>query len=364
VSAVDSVPGIGVIGCGTIARYQHLPHLHRSRSARLVAAADPDAEVRRRVAQRYAIPVVAEATELLARTDVDAVVIASPTLLHAEHALLAAAAGKSFYLEKPLATTAEAARRVLAALYASRQPGLVAAVGFNYRLSPVFQEARRLVRAGALGELLAVQMLLCEPLDDAQTVPWRRRRESGGGAGLDLASHQFDLLRWLLAVEVVAVTAATVVQERIEQQALAATLQLANGVEAQCRALFGAGPRDRVELVGSRATLVVDRHRGEILRSGARPRKYGARMTRPGSLRALGMLRLRRLAQPSWEPSFARALAAFVAALRGDGNSAAVRDLARIADGAASLAVVLAAERAAATGLPAAVEPLGRPAGG
>jgi predicted dehydrogenase len=361
---MESTPGIAVIGCGTIARYQHLPHLHRSRTARLVAAADPDAEVRRQVAQRYAIPVVAEAAELLARTDVDAVVIASPTFLHVEHALLATAAGKPFYLEKPLATTAEAARRLLAALAAARRPNLVAAVGFNYRLSPVFQEARRLVRAGALGELLAVQMLLCEPLDDAQTVPWRRRRDSGGGAGMDLASHHFDLLRWLLGFEVVAVVAATAADERIEQQTLAATVRLTNGVEAQCRALFGAGPRDRVELIGSRATLVVDRHRGEILRSGARPRKYGARMTRAGSLRALGLLRLRRLAQPSWEPSFARALAAFVKALRGDSTSAQVRDLARVADGAASLAVVLAAERAAATRMPVVVEPLGLLAGG
>jgi 1,5-anhydro-D-fructose reductase (1,5-anhydro-D-mannitol-forming) len=348
------VPGVAVLGCGTIARYQHLPHLRRMRSARLVAAADPDAGIRRQVARRYGIPAVAEAAELLALPGVDALVIASPASFHAEHALLATAANRPFYLEKPLATSAADARRVLAAV-AAAATDLVVAIGFNYRSSPVFVEARRLVRTGVLGEPLAIQMLLCEPLGSAAAT-WRGRRESGGGAALELVSHQVDLLRWLLGTEVEAVVAASSENGSIEQQRFATTLRLAGGVEAHCLALFGAGPRDRVELVGSRATLIVDRHRVSIVRSSARPRKYGARAAFAGSLRALAPLRLRRLVQPSWEPSFARALRTFVDAVRGERDSPQVRELARAADGAASLAVVLAAERAATEGVSTAVE--------
>jgi predicted dehydrogenase len=349
------------VGCGTIARYQHLPALRRLRTARLVGVADPDADVRRRVARRYGVPAVGEAAELVALPGVDALVIASPASLHAEHALLATAAKKPFYLEKPLATSAPEAQRVLAALAAA--PDLVAAIGFNYRSSPIFAETRRLVRSGVLGELLAVQMLLCEPLD-ANLSTWRRRRESGGGAGLELVSHQVDLLRWLLSTEVSAVVGASASDGAFEQQRLAATLRLANGVEAHCLALFGTGPRDRIELVGSRATLIVDRHRATIVRSAARARKYGARAASVGSLRALAPLRLRRLVQPSWEPSYALALRSFVDAVRGERDAPGMRELARVADGAASLAVVLAAERAAGDGVTTAVEPLLPVAGG
>jgi predicted dehydrogenase len=356
------VPGIAVVGCGTIARYQHLPALRRMGAARLVAAADPDADVRRWVAQRYRIPVVAEAAEALALPGVDGLVIASPATLHAEQAQLAAAAGKPFYLEKPLATSAVDARRLLAAV-AAAPPDRVTAIGFNYRFSPVFAEARRLFRAGAVGEPLAVQMLLCEPLGAAAST-WRGRRESGGGAGLELVSHQVDLLRWLLTMEVSSVVGATASDGALEQQRFAATLRLASGVEAHCLALFGTGPRDRVELVGSRATLIVDRHRATIVRSAARARKYGARAASVGSLRALAPLRLRRLVQPSWEPSYALALRSFVDAVRGERDAPGARELARLADGAASLAVVLAAERAAADGVTTAVEPLLPVAGG
>jgi predicted dehydrogenase len=327
-----------------------------------VAAADPEAAIRREIGRRYGIPVIAEAAEVVEMAGVDALVIASPTPFHVEHALLAIAASKPFYLEKPMAASAVEARRLLAALSTSA-PRPFAAFGFNYRLSPVFQEARRLVRAGALGELLAAQLLLSEPLATTPVNGWRQRRETGGGAGLELASHQIDLVRWLLDTEIVAVISASATDQRIEQQRMSIGLRLASGVEVHCLALFGAGPRDRVELVGSEATLTVDRHRGTIVRARARRRRYGARASSAGSPLALGALRLRRLVQPSWEPSFGRAMATFAAALGGD-ESARVRDLARLEDGAASLAVVLAAEASTATGRTVVVEPLVPAAGG
>ena len=347
-------PGIAVVGCGTIATYQHLPHLARLRSARLVAAADPDPAARARVARRFGIPALADAAELVARPEVDALVLASPTHCHAEHALLAIAAGKPFYLEKPLAASAEDGRRVVAA---SAARGVAGWLGFNYRLQPIHLAARALVADGALGELIAVRTLFGERLPDGPAAGWRARRESGGGVWLDLASHHVDLVRWLTGDEFVTVAAAEVASLRREHDRAAASFVLASGAVAHGLFLYGSGPVDRVELVGRSAILVADRLRGTLRLERPRRRGYGVRSRRAGSWSALAGLRLRRWVQPSWEPSFGRAMGAFARAVGGGARHAA--PLATLADGAASLAVVLAAERAARDGRPCDVTPLG-----
>ncbi|HLF57755.1 MAG TPA: Gfo/Idh/MocA family oxidoreductase, partial [Thermoanaerobaculia bacterium] len=212
-SAAGRVPGIGVVGCGTIARSQHMLHLARAAGVRLAAAADPAEEARAAVARRHRVPVVVSAEELAARSDVDALLIASPSALHVEHALLAIENGKPFYLEKPLAIDSDGARRVLDAAAAR---GVAGCVGFNYRLQPVFAELRRRLAAEELGELLAVRTLFVEPLSGSGAGGWRAQRSSGGGVWLDLASHHVDLVRWLTGDEFVAVAAAEVASLRRE----------------------------------------------------------------------------------------------------------------------------------------------------
>jgi predicted dehydrogenase len=345
-------PGIGVLGCGTIARFQHLPNLRRMRGARLVAAADADAATRRRIARRFALPVYASAEELLAHPGVDALVIASPTPLHAEHALQAIAAGKPFYLEKPMATDRAEAERVLAA---AATAGVAGCVGFNYRFQPLGVAARALVARGALAGLRAVRGLFCEPLAPEAGSGWRARRESGGGVWLDLGSHHVDLVRWLTGEELVAVESASVESRRGEQDGASARFRLAGGTEVHLLLRYGPGPVDRIELVGERAVLTLDRHGGTLRLAAPRRWGYGAR-ARSAALGAVARLRLRRLVQPSWEPSFARALRAFAGALADGGPDA---KLATLADGAAALAAVLAAEQAARTGGPVEIERCG-----
>jgi predicted dehydrogenase len=344
--------GVGVVGCGTIARFQHLPNLRRLRGARLAAIADPDPEARRRAERRHRVPAFATAEELLALPAVDAVVVATPTHLHAELGVRAAAAGKPFFLEKPIAASGEEAARLLAA---ARDAGVLAHVGYNLRFQPLYRRARALLRAGALGEPVALRALFAEPLADSPSAGWRARRESGGGVFLDLAAHHFDLARWLLDDELVRVESAVA---DAEERSATARLSTAAGVEVHVAALYGAGPVDRVELVGRRATLTIDRHVAGFFAVGPRRRRYGARRIRLAPSPAVVALRLRRLVQPSWEPSFAGALAAFVDAALGRPPRADASAPASLTDGAASLAAVLAAERAAREARPTPVAPL------
>jgi len=331
-----------VLGCGTLACWAHLPILARLPGARLVAAADPDPAARARAQRITKGPVHERADDAIARDDVDAVIITSATPSHAALAVAAARAGKHVYIEKPLALEASEARRVLAAV---REAQVVGAVGFNFRAHPLHRRAADLVRAGRLGVLRAVQTAFCKPVAVGRMPAWKGRRETGGGVLLDLASHHVDSLRWMLSDEVIGVDEARIGSLETEQDVARLTLTLRSGCDVQAYFSFRTGPADYLDLIGDRGTLRVDRYRSRLDLRVARRFGYGMRASwvRPGA--ALASLAVRRLARPSYEPSFRLSLAAFVDRLRGGPGP-----VASVEDGARSLAVVLAAEQAARTG--------------
>ena len=146
--------------------------------ARLCGGGGPDPAARERANRVAGVPVYEEPAELLRRTDIAAVVICTPTHLHAPLAIAAASAGKHFYLEKPIATTAAEARDIIEA---AGQAGVTGAIGFNRRLHPLYQQARDLLAGGRIGRVRAVQTTCCEPMP-LETMPsWRQQRVTGGG---------------------------------------------------------------------------------------------------------------------------------------------------------------------------------------
>ena len=179
---------LGLLGCGSIAYWIHLRALRSIPGATLVAAADPDPAARERAKQLARVPVYEEPAELLGRNDIAAVVICAPTHLHAQLAIAAASAGKHFYLEKPIATTAAEARDVIEA---AAQAGVTGAMGFNRRLHPLYEQARDLLAAGRIGRVHAVQTTCCEPMPLETMARWRRPQgdRRGGAARAGLPSH-------------------------------------------------------------------------------------------------------------------------------------------------------------------------------
>jgi myo-inositol 2-dehydrogenase/D-chiro-inositol 1-dehydrogenase len=334
---------VGVVGCGTIAYWTHVRALRRLPGVALVAAADPDAAARERVARLGVPQLHAEAAALLARTDLDAVVLCPATPAHAEVALAACARRLPFYLEKPLAACAADAGAILAA---AERAGVVATVGFNRRHHPVHVRARALLAQGRIGRVHSVLSAFCEPVGAHALPAWRSRRASGGGVLLDLASHHIDLVRWLLDDEVVRVDGA-VASRSSEQDSAALRLEMRGGAVVQSTFSYLSGPADSLWLIGERGTLLVDRFRCALeLRTGRRF-GYGQRRIHLMPRLADAGWRLRRLLRPSHEPSYERALAAFLAEVRGGAASTA-----RLLDGARSLEVVLAAEESARIGRP------------
>lgn len=331
---------VGVIGCGIIAYWVHLRILRNFPGATLAAASDPDPQARARAQKIVRVPIVESSDDLLARNDIDAVVICAPTHLHATLATSALAAGKHVFLEKPIATTAADSRK---AVDAAERSDVTAMVGFNRRLHPLFEQARALIAAGDIGSIRAAQTAFCEPMSVSEMTPWRRCRSTGGGVLLDLASHHFDLIRWFLDDEIETVEA-IIRSDESEHDSASVSLLSKSGTQIQSFFSYRTARADYLEFIGEKGTLRIDRHEPTFSVKVGRRFGYGTRSRRVVPTPGVAAWRMRRLVRPSVEPSYRRALAAFVDSIRGEAGK-----LATFSDGARSLDVILAAEQSAVT---------------
>ncbi len=211
--------GIGVIGCGTIAQSAHLPAIARLRSrVRLVAVADVRGEAAEFAARTWgAEEAYADYHALLARPDIDVVVIATPEFLHAEQVAAAAAAGKHILCEKPMAPSVEEADAMLAA---TRAAGIKFMVGHSRRFTPRYQAVRAAIDRGAIGQVRLARENERRPramyrglsLATGTWAPdgaraWTTSAQYSLGAAMLNAIHELDLLRWYVGDDVTSVYA-------------------------------------------------------------------------------------------------------------------------------------------------------------
>jgi len=191
---------IGVIGTGSMGA-QHARNLAAGiLGARLVALADPDeARVRQLGEELGVLHVYTDWRELLARDDVDAVVIAAPSPTRAEMVPAAAEAGKAIFCEKPAAVDAATARRIAGLL---AETGVLYQMGFMRRFDPSYAHAHRRIREGAIGEPLLVRV---SSREDAPAPTQVVRRATG--MFVESSIHDFDLAEWLMNDRVVRVYA-------------------------------------------------------------------------------------------------------------------------------------------------------------
>jgi predicted dehydrogenase len=182
--------------------------------------------------------------------------------------------------------------------------------------------------------------------------PWKRRREEGGGALLDLGSHQADLARFLFGEEVREVSA-TLRSVRTEDDDASITMTLASGLRVDARASFATVRENRFEILGDEGRIVVDRVAGRMRVDPLEP--PAGRVARlVGAARGIAAAPrlVRSILAPARDPSYRGALSAFVRATRERSHPSPDLD-----DGERSLAVVLAAETAARGGRRTPVEP-------
>jgi predicted dehydrogenase len=187
---------VGVIGTGAISQVVHVPIFAEREDVELVAVADADEHKAEALSKRFGVPHVLSTEETMARPDLDAVVISTPNHLHEEMAIAALEAGKHVFVERPLATTAEGAKRVIDV---AEREGKILVVGMPHRFRPGVAALRNFIAGGELGDLYAVRGSWMTRLMPASRHTWRYdRQEAGGGALIDLGVPALDLCLWLV----------------------------------------------------------------------------------------------------------------------------------------------------------------------
>lgn len=184
--------GVGILGCGQIGRKRAAS----LGSARLVACADVDATRAISLATTAAGAIATDVSGVIARQDVDVVIVATTNDALTPLAIAALDAGKHVLVEKPAARTAAELDRLSAA--ASRTDRLVR-VGFNHRYHPALQKAREITASRQLGPLMFVRGRYGHGGRPGYDREWRANPAlSGGGELIDQGVHVIDLARWFL----------------------------------------------------------------------------------------------------------------------------------------------------------------------
>ncbi|NLV41394.1 MAG: inositol 2-dehydrogenase [Candidatus Hydrogenedentes bacterium] len=253
-----SLLNIGLIGVGRIGKV-HAEHLaYRIPRARLAAVSDVNLEAAAALGAKLGVGrVEADHRALLADPALDAVVICSPTDLHAPMIEESAAAGKHIFCEKPVARTLGEIDRALDAV---ARAGVKLQIGFNRRFDANFARVRRAISSGEIGEPHLLHIVSRDP----GPPPIEYVRVSGG-MFLDMTIHDFDMARFLIGEEVEEVFAAGAVRvdpaigEAGDLDTALVTLKFAGGalgvIDNSRRAVYGYD--QRVEVLGSAGGAAV-----------------------------------------------------------------------------------------------------------
>ena len=193
--------GYGVIGLGRVSS-RHLNAAEQNDGARLVAVADANFEKAQQIAaERETRPTAyQDYHDLLADEAVDVVAVCVPTHMHAEVTIAAAQAGKHVFCEKAMAPTIKECRAMIAA---TDDAGVKLMIGQSTRFTPPYAQARRVIEAGQIGDVIAIDGAFPSTATRPEDVPqdfWRfKAGAQGHGAVVNFGCHYMDTARYLCA---------------------------------------------------------------------------------------------------------------------------------------------------------------------
>lgn len=326
---------IALLGAGFIG-HVHAANLAAHPDVDLVGIYDVDASRAAELAARHATQALADVDAVLARDDVDAVLIASSTNTHAELLTKAARAGKAVFCEKPIDLSLDVARQAATVV---EQCGVPVMMDFNRRYDPAYASLRAAVADGEVGQVELVSVSSRGP-----ALPPIDYLKVSGGQMRDQTIHFFDLVRWITGLEPIEVYVAgsALVDPAVAQvgdvDTSIATLRLDGGalVQIDSQRRIGYGYDERIEVNGSLAMVEAARQRTGFVNH------YG-----PGRMTTNGLDR-------GWfervQHTYASALDAFVRALEEGADMPAP-----LSDGLRAQVIAEAATASLAQGRPVAV---------
>jgi predicted dehydrogenase len=235
--------------------------------ARVVAISDDDEVRGRSAAQRFGVSeFTPDWRDIVARDDVDIVMVHSENSRHAEQVIAAAHAGKHVFCEKPIATSVADATDMVEAV---RDAGVDGTAAFVSRFSKEADRTKAIVDTGVLGEVLLTRSFIglagiaeigCPP----DMAAWMTNAQlGGGGAWIDEGSHGIDLLRWLVGdiTKIAAFTTNRAKPGLDVEDIAAAIVTYENGAIGEISTVWSLsadiGMRNSIEIYGTEGTLMM-----------------------------------------------------------------------------------------------------------
>ena len=217
-------------------------------------------------------------------TRLDCVLVATPTAAHYDAASEALERGLHVFVEKPLCLDPEQSQE-LAEM--AKAKNLANQVGYHNRFLGTFRETRRLVRAGALGEIYHVAgsafgQVVIRPKSDST---WRSKKSEGGGCLHDYASHVVDLMNFIVGPpERVLGAHLRSIYSRDVEDAVYATFRYPGGASGQLETNWSDDTYRKmsttITIFGTKGKIIVDRQECKVyLRQGAAFEQYPAGWT-------------------------------------------------------------------------------------
>lgn len=232
----------------------------KSAKIRFVAAVTRDPADKRALADRFGLALATSYPEVLADTQIDAVVLATPHSQHADEIVAAAKAGKHIFCEKPFTLTRRDAE---AAIAACRTAGVTLQVGFNRRYAPAYVDMMLRIAAGEIGTLRHIEGQFSGP-PSYQIDPdnWRSNRtESPGGAMTARGVHVVDSMVNIAGLVTTVFAFSSRLQLAIDvDDTTSCLLRFADGITGYFGTLHAASQFYRIHAFGSKGALEM---RGE-----------------------------------------------------------------------------------------------------
>ncbi len=201
---------MGIIGCGSISIYRHIPEYAYNENCQIIGYYDPKTERAQKMAEKYGGKVYDTLEDLLKDNDIDAVSVCTPNKYHAPIAVQALNSGKHVLCEKPMATSREEA---LEMIEAAQSNGKFLMIGHNQRLADAHVRAKEILKSGEMGKILSFKTAFGHggpetwSQDKGNHTWFFKKDEAFIGAMGDLGIHKADLIRWLISDEIVEVKA-------------------------------------------------------------------------------------------------------------------------------------------------------------
>ena len=245
----------GILSTAKIGREKVIPAMQAGELCDVVAIASGNKEQVKLMADSLGIPVVYDSYEkLLDDPKIDAVYIPLPNHLHVEWAIRSLQAGKHVLCEKPIGLSSAEARQLLEA--AKQKPQLKVMEAFMYRFHPQWQQAKKMVNDGMIGELKTVQSFFSYYNTDPKNI--RNRKDAGGGGMMDIGCYCISISRFLFGKEPVGVWG------NVEYDPVLQTDRVASGILdfSSGTATFTCStqlmPYQRVNILGTQGRIEIE----------------------------------------------------------------------------------------------------------